>query len=113
LFLGLSENDLRNLPQFKASQFKKESYTLGCLYVLEGSKLGGQMISRHAKEKLNFTNVDGTRFFSAHGAKTGSYWKEFIDTLNLHAVDTKQEDAIIEGAKDTFADFGKWLKTSN
>ena len=112
LFLGLSETDLKNLPQFKVTPFQNESAILGCLYVLEGSKLGGQMISRHVTNKLKFINEEGTKFFSAHGAETGRYWKEFIDILCRYALDTKQEEMIIEGAKQTFSEFGKWLKTT-
>lgn len=112
LYLGLSQNELNNIPQYTGTPFIKEAAILGCLYVLEGSKLGGQLISRHAIEKLKFTNQAGTKFFSAHGAETGFYWKEFINILSQYAVDTMQEDEIIEGAKQTFSNFGKWLKTT-
>lgn len=113
LFLGLSEDDLNNLPQFIGTPFKSEYDILGCLYVLEGSKLGGQMISKHVIDKLKFKNEEGTKFFSAHGAETGQYWKEFIDILSRYAVETMQEEEIIQGAKQTFSDFGKWLTTTN
>ncbi len=112
LFLGLSENELNNLPQYTGAPFQNEAEIVGCLYVLEGSKLGGQMISRHLRDKLKFINEEGTMFFSAHGAETGRYWKEFIDSLCSYAVDTMQEEEIIEGAKQTFSGFGEWLKTT-
>ena len=113
LFLGLSKNDINNLPQFMGSPFIKTSDIIGCLYVLEGSKLGGQMISKHVKHKLKFIDEEGSKFFSAHGAETGYYWKEFIDILSRFAVDTIQEEAIIDGAQQTFENFGKWLKSTN
>ena len=49
----------------------------GCLYVLEGSTLGGQFISRHVHRVLGMTPETGGRFFHGYGDKTGEMWQTF------------------------------------
>lgn len=109
LFLGLSESDVLKLPLYSEILCKNTNIAIGCIYVLEGSKLGGQTISKHVKEKLNFLSDEGTLFFNAHGHQTGPIWKAFIDSLCDYAVTNKCEDDIILGAKQTFEKFEKWI----
>ncbi len=46
----------------------------GCLYVLEGATLGGQMIVKKLRQTLG-TNVEKSlRFFEAYGEATGERW---------------------------------------
>lgn len=49
----------------------------GCLYVLEGATLGGQLISRHMAQQLNITPSAGGRFFDGYGPRTVRMWQEF------------------------------------
>ena len=58
---------------------------IGILYVLEGSTLGGQAISKIIVENYDFTPNTGGCFFSGYGEKTPSLWQGFItfaDTLS-------------------------------
>jgi heme oxygenase (biliverdin-IX-beta and delta-forming) len=83
---------------------------MGGLYVLEGSTLGGQLISRMIRGNLGYSPEAGCAFFAGYGAQTGSMWKTFC--LSLEAYGAKHPDQrrlIISGAKSTFKRFGEWI----
>ena len=50
----------------------------GCLYVLEGSTLGGQFISRHIAESLTYTPQNGCAFFRQ--PRRGS--REYVEQIS-------------------------------
>jgi heme oxygenase (biliverdin-IX-beta and delta-forming) len=54
---------------------------LGAMYVMEGSTLGGQIISRHLQSMLGLSNSNGYRYFSGYGAATGEMWRAFLKLL--------------------------------
>jgi len=53
----------------------------GCLYVMEGATLGGQVISRHVRQVLGVTPELGGRFFHGYGDCTGLMWCAFRDAF--------------------------------
>lgn len=82
---------------------------LGCLYVIEGATLGGQVITRHLEKNLGITPESGGAFFAGYGAETGPRWKEFCALLTAAAERVGGEDEIVAGANETFATLGRWL----
>lgn len=83
----------------------------GCLYVLEGSTLGGQIITRLAAEH-SYTPPEGCRFFSSYGAQVGSMWKTFGERLEAYALAHPDSHAMVVGsAVETFARLGSWMAT--
>ncbi len=83
---------------------------LGCLYVIEGSTLGGQIISKHLQQCLNLTPDTGAAFFAGYGDKTGVQWKtfrEFFNSTYLHFNQSQQ--TIIDTANETFMTLDAWL----
>jgi heme oxygenase (biliverdin-IX-beta and delta-forming) len=85
---------------------------LGCLYVLEGSTLGSQIISRHLKEKLQLGEGTGASFFNAYGGLTGARWIEFKGFVSAF-VKSEDADTIVEAARSTFLCFYEWLGTDS
>jgi heme oxygenase len=82
----------------------------GCLYVLEGSTLGGQIITRHLQSQLGMVAEDGRRFFAGYGARTGHYWKTFGDKLAAYSSASGPSHAeVIQSAIHTFHYFSQWL----
>ena len=47
-----------------------DSLAFGCLYVMEGATLGGQVIGRHVRQTLGVTPETGGRFHAAYGDRT-------------------------------------------
>ncbi|WP_053076698.1 biliverdin-producing heme oxygenase [Caenimonas sp. SL110] len=66
----------------------------GSLYVLEGSALGGQVISRRLLEVHGFTPDHGAAYFNGHGAQTGRMWREFRQRLDAEVDDCDANRAI-------------------
>jgi heme oxygenase (biliverdin-IX-beta and delta-forming) len=82
---------------------------LGSMYVMEGSTLGGQLISRHLESQFQLTNGQGYSYFRGHGADTGKMWKEFIEILNRESQDLSEAE-IVASARRTFESFRTYIQ---
>ncbi|QSQ28369.1 biliverdin-producing heme oxygenase [Pyxidicoccus parkwayensis] len=85
---------------------------LGCVYVLEGSTLGGQLILRHLKRHFANTPVGHFAVFQAYGDEVGSMWRAFGQAVLEASSQAASEDfdaRVVKGAQDTFDAFGAWL----
>lgn len=80
---------------------------LGCLYVMEGSTLGGQFINRHLTKQLTLGHYS---YFSSYGDQVGPMWKSFGSLVNSYTHDPAIEDEIVESANQTFATLQTWLE---
>jgi heme oxygenase (biliverdin-IX-beta and delta-forming) len=85
------------------------SQAFGCLYVMEGSTLGGKMIAKILKDVLHIDPDAGASFFNGYGKETGSKWKSFQQGLVNFSSVTSTNQEIIEAANETFAKFEKWI----
>ncbi len=83
---------------------------LGAMYVLEGSTLGGQVITKMLKQNLNVNDTTYLNFFSGYGEETQKMWGSFMATLNKYAEDESKHDEIITAAIETFAKFQTWIE---
>ena len=83
---------------------------LGCLYVLEGATLGGQIIGRHLQTVHGIGPDNGAAFFGGYGPETGRRWKDFGQVITRHA---EREDCpaeqIIAAARETFSRYEAWV----
>ncbi|NNU33797.1 biliverdin-producing heme oxygenase [Mucilaginibacter sp. S1162] len=77
----------------------------GALYVIEGSTLGGQIISKMVQQHLPVQDGKGLSFFNGYGDKMHQMWGAFKDILNKAAATPEDEQIIIAAANDTFAKF--------
>mgnify|MGYP003871919305 CR=1 FL=1 len=108
--LGETAETIARLPRCAVlPALATEAEGLGCLYVVEGSTLGGQVITRQLQKSLGLAPESGDAFFSGYGAETGPRWKAFCSCLEEAAARLDQDDAIIAGANETFRTFGDWL----
>ena len=64
--------------------------TLGALYVVEGSCLGGQVLYRRLQESLALDREHGASFFYGYGEHTGAMWKAFTCLLRQQVTDCVQ-----------------------
>lgn len=82
----------------------------GCLYVIEGSTLGGQVISRSLREHLDIHPENGGAYFSGYGSQTGVRWKEFLARLaEVAERGGADQEAITQSAVATFHALDRWL----
>lgn len=108
--LGMDETQISAIPKnvdLPALDSAEKVY--GALYVVEGSTLGGQIISRRLKERFGFDQSNGAEFFSGYGAQTGKMWNDFRSAILKYAEISSKHDEIISSATETFEKFGKAL----
>lgn len=110
LALGLSAEEINAIPRFEGlSSSPSVAHALGVMYVLEGSKLGGQHITRLLHQRLGLSNERGCSFFGSHGQDVGSMWKKFCEIARATVVATEEREEFVEAAKSTFSSFEMWV----
>lgn len=93
--------DLPDLPDLRAG--------LGCLYVLEGATLGGQLILREVRERLSLEPEGGASFFASYGPRVGVMWREFKARLDAACANEEAATAAVLAAAGTFEALERWL----
>ncbi|WP_426757076.1 biliverdin-producing heme oxygenase [Myxococcus sp. Y35] len=86
---------------------------LGCLYVLEGSTLGGQLILRHLRRHFEGKPSGAFAFFTAYGDEVGPRWRAFGEAINQAselAADEAFDARVVSGAQETFDAYAAWLR---
>ncbi|MDB4931159.1 MAG: heme oxygenase [Myxococcaceae bacterium] len=109
--LGAAAADVAALPRCaELPALGSVARGLGCLYVLEGSTLGGQFIARHLEARLGVGAGRGGSFVRSYGPEVGPMWRAFGAGLEAHCPrEPEQRDAVVAAARDTFATLGRWL----
>jgi len=81
---------------------------LGCMYVLEGATLGGQLVARHARRTLGLTPANGGAFFTSYGNEISAMWRQFGAFVTAR-VPAGEEEAAIATACDVFRTLDAWV----
>jgi heme oxygenase (biliverdin-IX-beta and delta-forming) len=97
----------KDLPTLKST-----TDLLGCLYVLEGSTLGGQLISRHLRDRLDITPDAGGRFFHGYGDETGRMWRRLREVLVTSVTSGDNQDLAVQSATATFTSLRRWCNNT-
>ena len=79
----------------------------GCAYVLEGSTLGGRIISGWLAAALGLSAATGASYFAGYGAATGRMWRATRAALAVLPADA--HGAVATAAADTFEALHDWL----
>lgn len=98
-----SKTPLNDLPQIK-----NHLQAFGALYVMEGSTLGGPVISAMIRKQLGLTDK-GLTFFYSYGEHLTTMWDTFKLTLNRQAETHSDVEMTITAANATFRKFGAVL----
>jgi heme oxygenase (biliverdin-IX-beta and delta-forming) len=85
---------------------------LGAMYVFEGSTLGGSIIAKMVKGKIDRLPGNALQFFQGYGPQTMEKWERFKQYTNEFITTEDQRTALIKGANDTFSLFYQWLKSN-
>jgi heme oxygenase len=109
--LGLTADTLSQMPLCaELPQLNEPEAALGCLYVIEGSTLGGQVISSHLKQTFAIGKTNGAAFFTGYGDATGTMWQTFKEAINQAEVN---QETVITAACETFTTLERWLCPSD
>lgn len=82
---------------------------IGVLYPIEGSTLGGQVISRHLKQNHGLTAQQGARFFNGYGTHTPALWEDFCQFAETIKSDAEQYRSAEAATLLTFMKFEETL----
>ncbi len=108
--LGWSAAAIENLPRCtNLPHLDTLSSAWGCLYVLEGSTLGGQVIQRTLGPRLQLSTQHGLGFLVGYGESTGSSWKAFAAATQRFEAHEADRAAAVRGARETFSLQMAWL----
>ncbi|MEY9093779.1 biliverdin-producing heme oxygenase [Paenibacillus sp. RC84] len=111
--LGLTKRQIEELPQCGTlPDVSTLSRALGYLYVLEGSTLGGQLITKQLKAILSVDPEVNGRYFNSYGAELRTKWSEFREFL-LENVKEEEQEQVLAAAKETFILLDQWLKEAH
>lgn len=107
--LGLTTVELDGLGRCEAARDLAVSApaAIGSIYVLEGSTLGGQVISR-ALAEASWLPAGGLTYFHPHAARTGPMWRQFRSWAETQ-VEPADDAEAIAGANRTFELLREWL----
>jgi heme oxygenase len=93
-------------------EIKNHLQAFGALYVIEGSTLGGLIITQMIRKQLGL-NQKGLSFFQSYGEHSTTMWDTFKLTLNQQADTIADADTIIAAAAATFRQFKVLLELNN
>jgi heme oxygenase (biliverdin-IX-beta and delta-forming) len=79
---------------------------LGCLYVLEGSALGGRTVAQFVRAAIGEVPMT---FLTGNGRSSPSPWLSVCSALTRFEASGGDGDAVVSGACDTFAVFADHL----
>ena len=109
--LGLSQREIANLPRCAdLPRLSCPEDLAGCLYVLEGACLGGQVIAPALRQQLGVEKGSGASFFIGDAEGTPARWSLFLAWLEglVRAGSTTAE--IVASARATFLAFARWVE---
>ena len=109
LALGRSAADLSALPLCTdRPELSSVEDLAGCLYVIEGACLGGQILSQLLHRRLGLAKESGTAFFSGDGERTLARWTAVVAWLDGLPRTGASTGKIISAATATFDAFARW-----
>jgi heme oxygenase (biliverdin-IX-beta and delta-forming) len=111
LSLGRAQRDIDDLPRCAdLPRLSCPEDLAGCLYVLEGACLGGQVIAPALREHLGVAAGDGASFFTGDAEGTSARWRSFLAGLEGLAQAGSVTAAIVASARATFLAFARWVE---
>lgn len=112
--LGMPESEISATPECRDLPATGNCAAgLGCLYVLEGSTLGGQLIAREMERRFGLDRHSGASFFSSHGKDVGAMWKEFCRAVRSYVNTPDRRAAAVNAATQTFHSFESWMRKAS
>lgn len=83
---------------------------LGTLYVLEGARLGGNVIVKALKKTPQLASIDRFHFFEQDGIHVGQRWRLFRNLMSSLVFSPGDEEQVVEAANRLFGSFYQVFK---
>lgn len=104
--------DNENIDYSSAEEFKtyfsinNKAEAIGAAYVVEGSALGGMMISKQLENCPSLSEIKVHHFFNGKRQNING-WKEFCKFVKRGKFSPLEEEQAVKKAKETFEFFGR------
>ena len=111
-WFGWSDRDVADAPKVSSDECRYldgQAVTLGSYYVLEGSTLGGQILSRELERQLGLQNGEGYSYFRSYGSRVRDAWIQFGNFMSEQLANEADVSAAVAGARATFMVLEGWL----
>ena len=82
----------------------------GCLYVLEGACLGGQVIAPALHQRLGVAKGSGASFFVGDAEETSARWILVLAWLEGLVRAGARSEEIVASARATFLTLARWVE---
>jgi heme oxygenase len=110
LALGLSPADLGALPLcHDRPKLSCLEDLAGCLYVLEGASLGGQILSPLLERRLGLAKGSGATFFVGDEEQTRARWAAVVSWIDGLPRAGASATKVVGAATATFDAFARWV----
>jgi heme oxygenase (biliverdin-IX-beta and delta-forming) len=111
LALGLSRREIAELPRCTdLPRLSCPEDLAGCLYVLEGASLGGQIIAPTLRHRFGVVKGSGASFFIGDAEATSARWILVLAWLEGLARGGAQLEEIVASARATFLTLARWVE---
>jgi heme oxygenase len=87
--------------------------SIGAMYVMEGSTLGGQIIAKMLRDKSVNIPSNGLSFFEGYKENTITMWRSFTVCLDETFKTDEEINQITLSAKNTFAKMKDWIVSND
>jgi heme oxygenase len=87
-----SADSAHSVPSAEFDFINSLPAAIGAQYVLEGSSLGGQFLSRQLQRNLSISPASGGAYFAAYGSETMKRWKAFGQWANARLADAARSN---------------------
>lgn len=109
--LGLSRVQLAELPRCTAfPRVQRLEEVAGCLYVLEGARLGGQVVAGFLRRRFGLDSACGAAFFSGNDEWTRQRWAAYLEWLAEVAEAGATRPLLVQSASETFRTLLCWVE---
>jgi len=112
LGMDIASRDNAQLSSRLAQLFSSEQRLLGALYVIEGSMLGGAVLSKQFRRRFDLAPDTGLMFFTGYGADTREKWLALLQLLGQFDQDPAARRETVQGARSMFQLFKEHLATA-
>jgi heme oxygenase len=111
LSVGLSQREIADLPRCTdLPRLSCAEDLAGCLYVVEGACLGGQVIAPVLRERVGVAKDSGASFFIGDAEGTRARWRLFLAWLEGLVRAGSASADIVAAARATFLAFARWVE---
>jgi heme oxygenase len=109
-FMGFSPDQIQLIPLCESiPRLDSVAAAMGCLYLFEGSRVGGRVLIKPIIETFGFKDGLGYAYFGSDGMDVPALWDDFKMFMEDFAASERMAEEIIGSAVACFSALNTWL----